>query len=68
MNDLITRLNSVQGSYFEFVDTVVSYVKKKDSRLENINNYLDKNPLANSADILEFVIHQPDYMENVVSN
>ena len=65
MNDeFAIRLNNVSDSYYSFVVAVLTYVKKKPSRKNIVENYLDDHPTASTSDILEFISNQADFYED----
>ena len=64
MNELTIRLKNVADSYHGFVAAVLTYVKNKESRLAVVEDYLNSNPSALSADILEFISEQNDFYED----
>ena len=66
MNQLIDRLNNVPDAYFEFIDSVIRYVKKKTSRFDVVMNYLNSSNDLLSSDILLFIAKQPDFFEDNV--
>ena len=58
------KLNNVADSYYGFVAAVLTYVKNKNSRLNIVEKFIDDNPSALSADILEFISEQDDFYED----
>ena len=64
MEELIKRLNGVEDSYYGFVAGVVTYVKKKQSRVDAVNDYLDNHPDAVTSEILDFISRQDDFYED----
>ena len=66
MNELTTKLNNVEDSYYGFVAGVLSYVKKKESRYKIVSEYIDNNPNALTSDILEFISNQEDFYDDAV--
>lgn len=64
MNEMTIMLNNVKDSYYDFVVAVLNYVKKKQFRMENVKDYLVKNPEASTSDILEFISNQADFYED----
>ena len=40
MEELYNMLNSIQDTYFEFVDSVLAYVKKKPERLTAVSEFI----------------------------
>ena len=64
MDALISRLNSIPNSYYEFVDSVVDYAKSKASHLEVIMQYLDDNEESTPSDIIKFISTQPDFFDD----
>ena len=64
MEQLISRLNSIPNSYFEFVDSIVDYADNNDSHLSILMDYLDHNPSATPSEIIRFISHQPDFFED----
>lgn len=68
MEELYNMLNAIQDTYFEFVDTVLTYVKKKPERLAAVSDYLKRNNNLTSSDILHFISTKPDFFEDDVMN
>ncbi len=68
MEDLTIRLNTVNDSYYGFIVAVLNYVKKKQSRYNKVNDYLDSHPQALSSDILEYISSQDDFFEDAAYN
>ena len=64
MESLVIRLNNVADSYYGFVTAVMTYVNNKVSRLDKVEMYLNDNPNALSADILDFISNQEDFYED----
>lgn len=64
MEAFTIKLNNVVDSYYGFVVAVLTYVKKKESRLEAVKNFMNNNPSALSSDILEFISGQDDFYED----
>ena len=64
MTEFTIRLNEVADSYYGFVAAVLTYVKKKSSRYERVNEFMNNNPEALSSDILEFISNQDDFYED----
>lgn len=64
MEELTKKLNNVNDSYYGFVAAVLTYVKKKNSRLKKVEKYLTENPSALTSDILEFISNQEDFYED----
>ena len=65
MEEFTIRLSNVKDSYYGFIVAVLSYVKKKTSRLEAVKAFMDEHPEALSSDILEFISDQEDIYEDV---
>ena len=55
MEEFAIKLNNVTDSYYGFIIAVLTYVKKKDSRLKAVDSFMNNNPSALSSDILEFI-------------
>lgn len=66
MEELLARLNNVEDAYYGFVGAVLTYVKKKTSRYDEVLNFLDSNPGAHSSDILDFISKQDDFYEDAI--
>lgn len=64
MTEFTIRLNEVADSYYGFVVAVLTYVKKKSSRYDRVNEFMNNNPEALSSDILEFISNQDDFYED----
>ncbi len=68
MEELYAMLNAIQDTYFEFVDSVLAYVKKKPERLEAVKQYMQSHKDSTSSDILHFISTRPDFFEDDVMN
>lgn len=68
MEELYNRLCGIDDSYFEFVDSVMSYVKQTPKHLYIVADFLNNNESASSSDVLRFIIKQPDFFEKDVLN
>lgn len=68
MEDLYYTLNSLPDTYFEFVDSVMSYVKKKPERLTAVQGFINSKFSVSTSDILHFIMKQPDFFEDDVKN
>jgi len=66
MEELKKRLEAVDDSYFDFILGVITYCKRKESRLIAVMKFMDDNPDALSSDIIEFISDQPDFYEDSV--
>ena len=64
MEEFAIRLSNVAGSYYAFVVAVLTYVKKKQSRYEVVEEFMNNNPSASTSDILEFISSQDDFYED----
>lgn len=64
MDDFAKRLNNVADSYYGFVVAVLTYVKKKNSRLKIVEQFMNDNPSALTSDILLFISEQDDFYED----
>ena len=64
MEEFAIILNNVTDSYYGFIIAVLTYVKKKDSRLKAVDSFMNNNPSALSSDILEFISKQDDFYED----
>ena len=67
MEELISKLNSIPNSYFEFVDTVVEYAEEKEVHLKLLIEYLNNNLSATPSDVLKFITYQPDFFDDEVN-
>ena len=61
MEELVSRLERMPHSYFDFVAGIVAYVKKRPERLEKVLNYLDSTENITPSDVVKFVMDQPDF-------
>ena len=68
MEELYNMLNSIQDTYFEFVDSVLTYVKKKPERLDTVSEFIKSHNNLTSSDILHFISTRPDFFEDDVMN
>ena len=66
MEELLARLNNVEDAYYGFIGAVLTYVKKKTSRYDEVLDFLDSNPGVHSSDILDFISKQDDFYEDAV--
>ena len=66
MESLINRLNTIPNSYYEFIDSVVSYASTSNEHYTLLMCYLDGNPAATPSDIIKFISLQPDFFDNDV--
>ena len=64
MEEFTNRLNNVSDAYYGFVVAVLTYVKKKQSRYEVVEEFMNNNPSASTSDILEFISSQDDFYED----
>jgi hypothetical protein len=64
MDFLISKLNEIPNSYFEFIDSVVDYAKSKPEHLTLINEYLQTHPLVSVSDVLRLISTQPDFYDD----
>ena len=64
MDELITKLKSIQDSYYGFVVGIIAYAKYSDERIDRINKFIDNNDNLTSSDVVYFVMNQPDFHEN----
>jgi hypothetical protein len=64
MKELTIMLNNVKDSYYDFVVAVLNYARKKQSRLENVKDFMISNPDASTSDILEYISNQADFFED----
>ena len=67
MDTFAIRLNNVEDAYYGFVVAVLTYVKKKESRLKTVESFMNENPNALTSDILEFISDQDDFYEDAAS-
>lgn len=52
-------LNSINDSYFEFVDSVISDCKAQDEKFtKSIIKFIENNPTANSSEVLEYELYE----------
>ena len=66
MEDLIKKLNSLPGSYYNFVVGIETYAKKTPERLERVMNFIDSNENLTPSDVVKFVMQQPDFHDDGV--
>lgn len=64
MDAFKTKLINVADSYYGFVVAVLTYVKKKNSRLKAVEQFMIDNPSALTSDILSFISEQDDFYED----
>lgn len=63
MEELINKLNAIPNSYFGFVAGIVTYVKQKPSRLDNMLQFLNSSDVLTPSDVVKYVMDQPDFHE-----
>lgn len=63
MEELISKLNAIPNSYFGFVAGIVTYVKQKPSRLDNMLQFLNRSDILTTSDVVKYVMDQPDFHE-----
>ena len=63
MEELISKLNAIPNSYFGFVAGIVTYVKQKPSRLDNMLQFLNCSDILTTSDVVKYVMDQPDFHE-----
>ena len=68
MEEIYNKIAMIPDAYFEFIDSVMSYVKKKPERIRIVSNYLSENDDLKSSDVLRFIINQPDFFDDDVLN
>lgn len=61
MEQLISRLNLMKDSYYEFVDSVADYAEKSREHYELIMHFLDDNQFATPSDVIKYISFQPDF-------
>ena len=66
MEQLIQILNHIPNSYYEFVDSVVSYAEIKEEHYDLLIKYLHENESATPSDIIRFISYQPDFFDDSV--
>ena len=64
MKELTIKLNQIEDSYYGFVVAVLTYVKKKQTRLDTVKMFMEEHPHATSSDVLEFISNQEDFYED----
>ncbi len=64
MEELISSLNAIPNSYFEFIDSVVDYAERKEEHRILIMNYLNDNRSATVSDVLRLISSQTDFYED----
>lgn len=68
MEELIIKLNNIPNSYFGFVAGITAYAEKKTERLEKIMQYINTTENLTTADVVRFVMLQPDFHEDGLSD
>ena len=63
MEELISKLNAIPNSYFGFVAGIITYVKQKPSRLDNMLQFLNRSDILTTSDVVKYVMDQPDFHE-----
>ena len=64
MDRLKELLNGVNDTYYDFVVGVLNYAKRNKSSREAMTSYIENNPDALTADILEYMISRDDYYDH----
>lgn len=65
MESFTIRLNNITGAYKSFIGFVLNYVKKKPSRLDAVEAFMDEHPASTTSDILWFISNQRDVYEDM---
>ncbi len=68
MEELIIKLNNIPNSYFGLVAGITAYAKKKPERLEKVMQYINTTENLTTADVVRFVMLQPDFHEDGLSD
>ncbi len=68
MEELVNKLNAIPDSYFGFVLGIMTYAKKKPSRLQKVLRFIDSSDNLTTSDVVKFVIDQPDFYEDGVNS
>ena len=63
--ELLSILNGITDTYYDFVVTVMHYAKKKPERLEAVLSYVKEHKDATTSDVLTFMADQPDFYEDM---
>ena len=63
MDRLISLLNNVSDTYFDFVIGVSNYAKRSESNLNTMISFIENNPDALSSDIIRYMIDQDNYFD-----
>ena len=66
LDQLKIRLENIKDSYFDFVDAIIHYAKRKQEHLDLLNKFLDEHPETSTSDVVYFVSIQPDFFEDSV--
>ncbi|MBR3636301.1 MAG: hypothetical protein IKN45_00105, partial [Lachnospiraceae bacterium] len=61
LDQLKIRLENIKDSYFDFVDAIIHYAKRKQEHLDLLNKFLDEHPETSTSDVVYFVSIQPDF-------
>lgn len=64
VDSLMEMLEAVPRTYFDFVVTVLSYIKNDKSKLQLVSDYIDSHPDDTPSDILGFLLRQPDFLDS----
>lgn len=63
MEELESKLKAIPDSYFGFVAGIITYVKQKPGRLQNVLRFIDSSDDLTTSDVVKFVSDQPDFHE-----
>lgn len=66
LEELKKRLENIKDSYFDFVDAIIHYAKRKQEHIDLLNKFLDEHPETSTSDVVYFVSIQPDFFEDSV--
>ncbi len=64
LKELKSKLLQIEGCYYSFVVGIMVYAEKKQSRVDAIADFLEKNPDVSTSDVVEFISNQPDFYED----
>ena len=58
-------LTGIHDSYYDFVDGILAYAEKNESRQNAVYDFIDRNPDVSSSDVVYFVSCQPDFYDDM---
>ncbi len=64
MDELRILLTEIDDSYSDFINAIIHYSEKKQTRIQAVSNFIRSNPQVSSSDVVRFVSEQEDFYED----